>query len=222
MIELEVQGRTIEIISYSEDATLEELRSKVDTFRVQPGLKTAGCAGCGECCFYENLPVLGYDLQAIKEFLNVEDADLFERYLNAPEKPSQSERGKSIEEMMRDHGFDRTTASYLYEYNQAEPVTLRKSAAGSCMFLEDNLCTIYQARLYTCGLYICNMAEKLSVLQEQIVRQGVWHSYAVLGWIQPDAISHNPFLGSEGYGDVLIRDFDVDLTDAIEKLFFYF
>ena len=123
---------------------------------------------------------------------------------------------------MRDHGFDRTTASLLFEYNQAEPVKLRKGPDGACMFLKDNLCSIYDARLYTCGLYVCNMADSLSVLQEQIVRQGIWHSYYVLGWIDAGAIGHNPFLGAAGYEEVKIKDFDFDLTDAMEKLFFYF
>jgi hypothetical protein len=222
MIDLERQGNTIEIASYSDDATLEELRERVDTFRVQKGLKTAGCAGCGECCFYENLPVLGFDLRNIRDFLGVDDETLFSKYLELPERPTEADREQSIEQMKRDHGFDDTTARLLYEYNQSEPVRLRKSAAGSCMFLEDNLCTIYQARLYTCGLYVCNMADKLSVLQEQIVRQGIWHSYHVLGWIGAGSIAHNPFLDADGYGDVPVKAFDFDLSDALEQLFFYF
>jgi len=222
MIELEVRDRTIEIVSYSEDATLEDLRSGIDVFRDQTGLKTANCAGCGECCFYETLPVLGYDLAAVRGFLGVDDEELFTRFLELPERPSAEQRDKSINEMMRNHGFDRKTASLLYEYNQAEPVKLRKSDAGSCMFLENNLCTIYHARLYTCGLYVCNMADRLSVLQEQIVRQGIWHSYHLLGWIEADVIEHNPYLGAGGYGEVLLKDFDFDLSDALEQLFFYF
>ncbi len=225
MIDLKVIETSIELISYSEDATLEELRERVDTFRVQKGLETEHCAGCGECCYYENLPVLGFDLESIRGFLDADDETLFSRYLQLPEKPEIGQRRKSIAEMARDHGFDLTTAALLYEYNQAEPVTLRKGtpeSGAACMFLEDNLCTIYQARLYTCGLYICNMAEKLSILQEQIVRQGVWHSYCRLGWIGEADISHNPFLKGDSYGEILLSAFDFDLTSALEKLFFYF
>jgi Fe-S-cluster containining protein len=222
MIEFAIQGKTIEMVSYSDDATLAELRSELDAFRDRPGLKTATCAGCGECCYYETLPVLGYDLESIRGFLNVDDSSLFANYLELPEQPSAQQRTKSIDEMIRDHKFESTTASLLYEYNQAEPIKLRKNPHGSCMFLEDDLCAIYQARLYTCGLYVCNMADRLSVLQEQIVRQGIWHSYHVLGWIDADLIGHNPFLHASGYGEVLIKDFDFDLSEAIEKLFFYF
>ncbi|MBT3275206.1 MAG: hypothetical protein HN368_18775, partial [Spirochaetales bacterium] len=122
-------------------------------------------------------------------------------------------------------GFDKTTAALLYEYNQAEPITLRKGTSGtgaSCMFLEDKLCSIYQARLYTCGLYICTMADKLSILQEQIVRQGIWHSYFQLGWVAESEIGHNPFLKGGSYSRILLSAFDFDLTSALEKLFFYF
>ena len=66
------------------------------------------------------------------------------------------------------------------------------------------------------------MADKLSVLQEQIVRQGIWHSYVELRWIEAESIAHNPFLEASGYGEVMISDFDVDLSEALERLFFYF
>ena len=222
MIDLEVQGETIEIVSYSEEASLEELKTLVDAFRVREGLKTAYCQGCGGCCSDENLPVLAYDLASIRRFLGVDDEILFSRYLELPERPSTEQRTKAVGEMMRNHGFDTITASLLYEYNQAEPIRLRENDAGSCLFLENDLCAIYQARPYTCGLYVCNMADRLSALQEQIVRQGIWHSYTELGWIEADEIEHNPFLRASGYCDIPLSSFDVDLSEAMEELFFYF
>jgi hypothetical protein len=66
------------------------------------------------------------------------------------------------------------------------------------------------------------MGERLSVLYENIIRQGIWHSYLKLGWISEDALAHNPFLGAGTPADVHLRDFDVDLTPALESLFFYF
>ena len=113
------------------------------------------------------------------------------------------------------------TATLLYEFNVAEPITYRKNF-GACVFLLNGFCTNYEGRAYTCSLYVCNMGERLSALQERIVRQGIWHSYAVAGLIQVEEIQHNPFVGHESYDTVPIRGFDVDLSDALESLFFYF
>ncbi len=222
MITLEVQDRAIELLSYSRDATLSELLGAVERFRLGKGLKTDRCAGCGECCYYEALPVLGLDLQAIKKFLNVDDNELFSTYLELPEPPDIHRRRKAIAELARDNSLDSTTAALLFEYNNAEPINLRKGLNGSCMFLENNLCTIYGARLYTCGLYICAAGEKLAVLQEQIVRQGTWHSYYIMGWIDQVDIAHNLFLGHTSFSSVTLSAFDVDMKDAMEALFFYF
>jgi len=222
MISLEVRDGTIELASYSEEATLPELRDAVESFRIEKGLKTDRCAGCGECCYYETLPVLGHDLEAIKEFLQVDDDELFSSYLELPDQPDIHDRRKAISELIRDNKLDATTAALLYEYNNSEPISLRKGPDGSCKFLKDNFCSIYGARLYTCGLYICTAGEKLSVLQEQIVRQGTWHSYCIMGWIGSDDIAHNPFLGHASLDTVTLASFDMDMQDALESLFFYF
>lgn len=222
MITLEVLDGAIELVSYTSDATLVELRDTVDSFRHDKGLKTDHCAGCGECCYFDALPVLGHDLQAIKGYLNVADDVLFSAYLKLPEPPDLRNREKAISELIRDNELDGTTAALFYEYNNSEPITLRKSAGGACKFLQNDFCSIYGARLYTCGLYICSAGEKLSMLQEQIVRQGAWHSYSIMGWIERHAISHNPFLGHESLETVTLASLDTDMEGALESLFFYF
>ena len=222
MIDLSLVGSSIELNHYDQSDTLDDLRKSVEQIRTHAGLRTAGCAGCGECCFYDTLPVLGYDLAAIKQFLSVTDQELYSTYLVLPEKPDMAARAKAVEELIRQNKLNEITANILYEYNQAEPIRLAKSEDGSCRFLQENLCTIYENRLYTGALYVCNMAERLSILQEQIVRQGVWHSYLELGWISEKDIPHNPYIGHDGFFSVPIASFDIDLSEALEHLFFYF
>ncbi len=222
MIDLAVENRKIELRGYSDDATLAELRDSVESFRKQDGLITAGCAGCGLCCYYETLPILGYDLHDLRVALEVSEEELFAGYVDLPKPPDLDERRESIVDMMRQHDLDRVTASLLYEYNTAEPVRCAKAADNGCVFLDAGLCSIYESRAYTCALYVCNMADRFSVLQEQIVRLGVWHSYYVLGWIPAEEIEYNPFLKYTSYDDALLADFDIDLEPALEKLFFYF
>jgi hypothetical protein len=66
------------------------------------------------------------------------------------------------------------------------------------------------------------MGEKLEFIQEMIVREGTWHAYSLLGWIGKEEISHNPFLKAESYDQLLVKDFDYQLQDTLDKLFFYF
>lgn len=219
MIRLSVDDGKLDLESYSQDATLEDLRREVESRRVDRRLVTAFCAGCGRCCHFEHLPLFGYDL--IRMRAERRTADL-SPWLSYPERPAAEERSEAIADMMRQHGFDQHTATLLYEYNAAEPITYRHADDGGCVFLGNGFCTNYPGRAYTCSLYVCTMGERLSNLQERIVRQGVWHSYFVEGWIAEEAISHNPFLSGCGYGDVHISDFEYDLSDALEKLFFYF
>lgn len=54
-----------------------------------------------------------------------------------------------------------------------------------------------------------------------IVRLGTWHAYHELGWIGNEEMRHNPFLRSDSYEAVLLRDVDIDIGDPLE-LFFYF
>ncbi len=222
MIYLAVENGKIELKGYSDDATLAELRDSVETFRKQDGLITAGCAGCGLCCYYHTLPILGYDIHDLRTALDVTEEELFSRYVDLPDRPDIEERRAAIADMMRQHDLDRVTASLLYEYNTAEPVRFAKAEDKGCVFLDAGLCSIYESRAYTCALYVCNMAERFSIIQEQIVRLGVWHSYYVLGWIPAEEIDYNPFLKYSAYDEARLGDFDIDLEPALEKLFFYF
>ncbi len=219
MVELRVNDGRLDLDAYSPDATLEDLRAAVEAARSDPMLITAFCAGCGRCCYHEQLPLFGYDLIAMRE--RTGDADLGE-YVVFPPAPSLAERSAAVEDLMRQHGFDRITATLLFEYNAADPITYRKSNSGSCAFLQNGFCTNYSRRAYTCSLYVCAMGDRLASLQERIVRQGVWHSYSVEGWIAESEIAHNPFASATSYRDVLIAGFDDDLSDALEKLFFFF
>jgi Fe-S-cluster containining protein len=222
VIRLAVEDGAIEMLEYSEDASLSELRICVEETREQEGLKTADCAGCGECCFYENLPILGYDIGPLAENLDLTIEQLFDKWVTRPDPPDIDERRNAIRDLERQQKVSSEVAALLYEYNQAEPIRFAKSEAGSCLFLKDNLCTIYNIRPYTCALYVCNMGEKLSILQEQIVRQGVWHSYFLMDWVSKKDISHNPFLRHNSYDELLISEFEFDLESALENLFFYF
>ena len=142
--------------------------------------------------------------------------------LTLPEKPDIAARRKAIREMSAAAGITQLEAILLYEYNNAEPIILKKQESGECCFLKNRLCSRYTIRPYSCGLYLCDMGEKLSYLQEMVIRQGTWHAYYKLGWVQKEDISHNPFLKSESYDELLVSDFDFHLENTLEQLFFYF
>ena len=219
MIDLRIEDGRLEIEGYRDEATLADLRCAVEEARTDPSLVTAFCAGCGRCCYYEHLPVFGFDIAEMQRRLS---ADELAQKLSFPGWPSIEDRRRAITDLQRQHGFDRKTASLLYEYNVAEPVSYTKSTGGSCAYLSNGVCSNYAYRAYTCALYACTMGDDLLSLQERIVRQGVWHSYHVLGWVSLEEISHNPFVHADRYDTVRIAAFDVDLSKALESLFFYF
>ncbi len=221
MIEFTAENEEIELKSYDPGTTLKELSASLEAFRLTCDLKTIDCKGCGECCG-DNIPVLGADLKLLTEGLNISISQASESILILPEKPDIHSRRKSIREMSASASITILEAALLYEYNTAEPIILAKQKTGDCCFLENRLCSRYLIRPYSCGLYLCNMGEKLSFLQEMIVRQGTWHAYFKLGWINEEDISHNPFLKSDSYEDLLLADFDFHLENALEELFFYF
>ncbi len=107
----------------------------------------------------------------------------------------------------------------LENIEQAEPA---ENAPQVCCFLHENLCSRYKIRPYSCALYLCNMGQRLSYLQEMIIRQGTWHAYYKLGWIDVEDISHNPFLKADSYDKLAIADFDFNFENTLEQLFFYF
>ena len=66
MIHLEVIDDKIELVVYSDDASLQELSDEVNSFRLTNVLKTRKCKGCGECC-NQPIPVFGLDLLNIQQ-----------------------------------------------------------------------------------------------------------------------------------------------------------
>lgn len=223
MIRLELEDDKIELKEYSDDASLQELTKEVEHIRLTNNLKTRYCKGCGECC-NQPIPVMGLDIINFQK-RNLSSLDeVCDKYLVFPKKPDLDSRHNGIKEFMDTCKLSKDEASLLYEYNQCEPVILPRKKDGTCTFLNNKtgLCTIYEYRTYTCGLYICTMGDELSMIQEMIVRQGTWHAYSLLGWIDKDEISHNPFLDADTYDKVYIKDFKFDSQGAIEQLFFYF
>jgi Fe-S-cluster containining protein len=220
VIELTVQDQRIELVGYDGEDTLADLVVEVERFRLVTELKTRYCYGCGQCC-HDPIPVLGGDLAELRRQSAERGVDL-SRYVSFPDPPDLEERREGIADMIRQHDLTPLQATLLYEHNCAEPLTLARSETGACRFLESNLCTIYPHRPFACRLYVCNMADRLEGLYETIVRQGVWHSYHELGWVPAEEISHNPFLGAEGYDRIRLQQFDFDLEGALQSLFFYF
>lgn len=221
MTEFVAQDNEIELSYYDPDTTLTELSEELDRFRLTSGLKSSGCKGCGGCCS-DNIPVLGPDIDTLlKGFgMSLEQAsrDLF----IMPEKPDIKSRRKAIREMSESAGITQLEASLLFEYNNAEPIILAKQESGECCMLENSLCYHYTIRPYSCGLYLCDMGERLSYIQEMIIRQGTWYAYAKLGWISESEIPHNPFLKSGSYDELLVSDFEFKLDNTLDQLFFYF
>jgi Fe-S-cluster containining protein len=226
VVELVADNGLIELSGYSPESSLRELTEAVEAIRITKGLETERCYGCGGCC-REPIPVLGYDIMNLAAVMETTGEDFVEKYLDLPEPPNVGAKRKATEELIRQHGFDPLEAALIYEFNHAEPVTFRRDETGACLFCRRELCTIYEHRPYICGLYVCNMGDALSVLYEKIVSQGVWHTYASLGWITEEEIAHNPFLkakaeGKDPFGKILLRDFEFDLERALEAAFFYF
>jgi len=222
MIEFTIDNNEIELVSYDDKATLLELSTELESFRKSAaGLKTFSCMSCGECCS-DNIPVLGLDLPVLLEGLDMDFGQAAGSVLLLPDKPDIAFRRKAIREMAESASISKLDATLLFEYNNAEPIILAKQAGGECCFLEDRLCSRYSIRPYSCGLYLCNMGERLSYIQEMIIRQGTWHAYYKLGWIGIDDISHNPFLKADAYDRLLVSDFDFRLENTLDQLFFYF
>lgn len=222
MIEFIAENEEIELKAYGPGATLKELSEALEAFRLTCSLKTIDCKGCGECCS-DNIPVLGLDLPVLQDGLCISFEQASKNILTLPEKPDVASRRKAIKEMSKSAAITTLEATLLYEYNNAEPIILAKrKAGGECCFLENRICSKYMIRPYSCGLYLCNMGEKLSYIEEMIIRQGTWHAYYKLGWIGGEDIMHNPFLKADSYEKLLLADFDFNLENALEQLFFYF
>ncbi len=221
MVEFITENEKIELKNYDPGTTLKVLSQELEAYRLTCRLKTFGCKGCGECCS-DSIPVLGLDLQVLQKGLEINFEQAAGSILSLPEKPDIPIRHKSIKEISASASITLLEATLMYEYNNAEPIILSRQNSGECCFLQDGLCSRYQIRPYSCGLYLCNMGEKLSYLQEMIIRQGTWHAYYMLGWINESDISHNPFLKADSYENLLLADFDFNLENALAQMFFYF
>ncbi|NMB97333.1 MAG: hypothetical protein GYA02_12115 [Clostridiaceae bacterium] len=223
MIQLEVIENKIELIDYSDNATLKELSDEVNFFRLTNDLKTRDCKGCGECC-NQPIPVLGLDLVNIQKATSLSFEEVLDKYVILPEKPNLEERRKGIRDFVENFGLNEVNAAILYEYNQCEPLILPRREDGTCVYLDKStgLCGIFTYRPFTGGLYLCNMGNELSAIQEMVVRFGTWHAYSMLGWISKEEISYNPFLRADSYDKIYVKDFYFNPEDVLEKLFFYF
>jgi len=221
MTEFVAKNNEIELKYYDPDTTLTELSEELDRYRLSSSLKSSGCKGCGGCCS-DNIPVLGPDIDTLLEGtgLNLEQAckELF----IMPEKPDITARRKAIREMSKTADITQLEATLLFEYNNAEPIILAKQDMGECCLLRNRLCSHYAIRPYSCSLYLCDMGERLSYIQEMIIRQGTWYAYAKLGWIDEREIPHNPFLKADSYDELLVSDFEFKLDNTLDQLFFYF
>lgn len=224
MIEFTIEENDIELKYYDLDTTLTELAEALESYRISTeaaGLKTNGCKGCGECCS-DNIPVLGFDIPRLLDGLDIGFDEASKTVLTLPEKPDMAFRRKAIKEMARSASITELEATLLFEYNNAETVIMAKKANMQCCFLNNNLCSGYTIRPYSCGLYLCNMGQRLSYIQEMIIRQGTWHAYSRLGWISESDIPHNPFLAADSYEKLLLSSFEFQLENTLEQLFFYF
>ena len=221
MIAFKADKKTIELAGYSDDTTLNELVSGLEAYRMKNSLKTRNCQGCGKCC-KDDIPVLGFDLPVIPGGLSLKHETSSDSCIVLPEKPDNEARQKALLELQRTNGLTKLEASLIYEYNNSEPLILARQQDGACLFLKNRLCSVYGRRPYSCGLYLCNMGERLSYIQEMIIRQGTWHAYNLMGWVSAEEISHNPFLKSRSYDELLVKDFEFGLENALEQLFFYF
>jgi Fe-S-cluster containining protein len=221
MTEFIKQNNEIELDHYDPGTTLRELSEELDAFRLTSGLKSGGCKGCGGCCS-DNIPVLGPDIDILLEGFGMSLEQASRELFIMPEKPDIQARRKAIREMSDSAAITQLEATLLFEYNNAEPIILAKQTSGECCLLKDRLCSRYAIRPYSCGLYLCDMGERLSYIQEMIIRQGTWYAYAKLGWIDEGEIPHNPFLKRGSYDELLVSDFEFKLENTLDQLFFYF
>ena len=221
MVEFSVIDKKIELMSYSSNDTLVDLARSLEKFRLSQDLKTRYCYNCGECC-NQPIPVMGYDFDALSKATGYGKDDLVRNVLRLPDPPDPAQRKKAVEDLKLQHNFSELEATLLYEYNQSEPIILDRKEDGACVFLNGKLCTIYENRPYMCWLHLCNMGDKLEIMYEMIIGQGIWLAYHKMGWVDAEELTHNPFLVSRSYEDVRMADFEFDLEAAREKLFFYF
>lgn len=221
-VNLVVQSDRIELEGFVEGSTLHDLVQSIEDFRLDSNLKVKACAGCAECC-KEPIPVIGSDLCNLKVAMALSDERDVVKHLVIPEyRPSAHERRIAAKKLSVESKMPIVQAQRMYDFNNGDPIVLERTTEGHCRFLKDRFCSIYEQRPLTCRLYLCQMGDRLSVVQENVNRQGLWYLYQRLGWIDREDIADNPFAGTRCWEEALLSDFDCDESAFSEDLFFYF
>ncbi len=216
-VRLVLQRDEIELVAYAEHATVGDLMAALERMRLRPGLATVGCAGCGLCC-RDRVPVLGADLPRLEQALGLSRERLLSDHLELPDPPDPEERAARIADLARQFRASPPEATLLYEWNTGEPIVPRQAADGFCHWLRDRRCSVYAGRPLICSFYLCNFGDRLSALFDAIVRQGVWHSYVAVGWIDSSLVAHNPFVSVNDPTRALLGAFDVDVSPLLERM----
>ena len=216
-LQLVLQRDEIELAGYAEQATIGDLITALERMRLRPGLATVGCAGCGLCC-RDRVPVLGADLPRLERALGLSRERLLRDHLELPEPPDASERAARIADLARQFDASPAEATLLYEWNTGEPIVPRQSDDGFCHWLRDRRCSVYPGRPLICSFYLCNFGDRLSALFDAIVRQGVWHSYVAVGWIESGVVAHNPFVSAGDPTRAPLGAFDVDVAPLLQRM----
>ena len=207
----------IELAGYDERATIGDLVDALERLRLRPGLATVGCAGCGLCC-RDRVPVLGADLPRLERALRLPREELLRDHLELPARPDPDERAAHIADLARQFRTSQSEATLLYEWNTGEPIVPRQGSDGFCHWLIDRRCSVYPGRPLICSFYLCNFGDRLSALFDAIVRQGVWHSYVAVGWIESAIVAHNPFLSVGDPALAPLGAFDVDVGPLLQRM----
>lgn len=216
-VRLVLQGDEIDLVGYDGTATVGDLIEALEQIRLRPGLATVGCAGCGLCC-RDRVPVLGVDLPKLEQLLGIGREQLLIDHLDLPMKPDPVDRVAQITNLARQLRTSMAEATLLYEWNTGDPLVPKQEKDGFCHWLQDRRCSVYSGRPLICSFYLCNFGDRLSALFDAIVRQGVWHSYVVLGWIDCSEIAHNPFLTVDDPTHAPLSAFDVDVGPLLQRL----
>lgn len=207
----------IELAGYGERATIGDLIAALERMRLRPGLATVGCAGCGLCC-RDRVPVLGADLPRLERALGISRERLLRDHLELPAPPDPNERAARIADLARQFHASPAEATLLYEWNTGDPIVPRQDADGYCHWLHDRRCSVYPGRPLICSFYLCNFGDSLSALFDAIVRQGVWHSYVTVGWIDGGIVAHNPFVSAGDPGRASLAAFDIDVAPLLQRM----
>ncbi len=217
-ISFTVRDGVLDLGAVAPGAGLWDLAVGIERIHYGADLCARGCRGCAACCS-DLITVLAFDLPILGRALSVDTESLIAGYLRLPPRPDRDKRQRGIRDLTRQFEIAEPEAARIYDFNQADAITVRIKKGRECLFLEDGLCSIYPCRPLACRLYVCHTGDELTVLHEAVVTQGTWHFYAALGWLPEEDLSYNPFVGAENYAEVALADFLVSGDDPPEKFF---